>query len=78
MRRCVAILIVIAFIFSNSIVSFACDENQSDTHVTEILFGDNALRYTSDENTKMLLNAVYLCCEQSDGRGQDKLDYLHS
>lgn len=54
----------------------ACDENQNNTYVTQILFGDNASVKESDEKVKMLLDALYLCSEQSDNLGQEKLDYL--
>ena len=75
-KRFIAIVLVIVCLFSISPVALACNESQTDTYVLQILFGDSALSRESDENAKMLLAALYLCSEQSDGLGQDKLDYL--
>lgn len=76
MKRYIAFFFAIVLLITNSFKVYACDENQSNAHVTEIVFGDDALRYSSDENVKALLNALYLCCEQSDNQGQGKVDYL--
>ena len=54
----------------------ACDEKQTDLYVTQLMFGENGTYKSSDENVKILLNALYLCSEQSDGLGQEKIDYL--
>lgn len=80
MKRIITFLLVIFVWCSCSLSLYACDENQSNIRVTEILFGDNAPRYSSDENVKALLSALYLCCEQydNDGKGQKKIDYLNS
>ena len=75
-KRLSAILLIIVLLFSLSSTAFACNEEQTGTYVTQILFGDNALSRSSDEKVKMLLSAIYLCCEQSDSSGQDKIDYL--
>ena len=56
--------------------AFACDESQTNTYVAQILFGDNAISRSSDEKVKMLMSALYICSEQTEGLGQDKLDYL--
>ena len=76
MKRLSALLLAIVLLFTNSSAALACDEKQTNTYVTQILFGDRALSRSSDENVKMLLAALYLCSEQSDGLGQDKIDYL--
>ena len=53
------------------------DNRVTNTYMLQILFGvDKAERLSSDENVRMLMSAVYLCCEQSDNEGQDKVDYL--
>ena len=70
------VLALVVLLSSFNSTAFACDEGQTNTYVTQILFGDNALSRSSDENVEMLLNALYLCSEQSDGLGQDKIDYL--
>ena len=65
---------VLLFSFSSTV--FACDEKQTNTYATQVLFGDNALSKENDENVKMLMSALYLCSEQTDNMGQDKIDYL--
>lgn len=76
MKRFLSILLSIVVVISSALPVYACDENQNNTYVTQILFGDNALSYGSDENVKILLDALYLCSEQSDNQGQDKIEYL--
>ena len=68
-----AIVLLVSFVGSNS---FACDEEQTNSYLPQILFGDYADSKSSNENVQMLLAAVYLCCEQCDDQGQDKIDYL--
>ncbi|MCM1122599.1 MAG: DNA/RNA non-specific endonuclease [Eubacterium sp.] len=75
-KRLLASLLAIILLFSvHGTTAFACDEEQTNTYVVQILFGNNPINET-DKNVKMLMNALYLCSEQSDGRGQEKLDYL--
>ncbi|MBP3804398.1 MAG: DNA/RNA non-specific endonuclease [Oribacterium sp.] len=76
MKKIFALSLAMILLFLNSSIVYACDENQSNFHVTEVIFGDEAVSYKSNENTKMLLNALYLCSVQSDNLGQDKIDYL--
>ena len=76
MKRLLAFLLLIVLLVTNTDTVYACDESQSNNRVLEILFGDDALVYSSDDNAKMLLSALYLCCEQSDNQGQDKIDFL--
>lgn len=76
MKRYLAFFLAIVLFVANWTTAYACDENQSNIYVSEIIFGDDALNYVFDENAKMLLDALYLCCEQSDSQGQDKIDYL--
>ena len=79
MKRVAAILMTILFLFLSSIPSLAnevCNENQTNIYVPQILFGESAVSHLSDEKIKMLMNALYLCSEQADNVGQEKLDYL--
>ncbi|SFG31053.1 DNA/RNA non-specific endonuclease [Oribacterium sp. WCC10] len=76
MKRYFTVVVAVILLFTNIITAYACDENQSNIRVREILFGDDALRYSSDENVKLLLDAMYLCCEQADNQGQNKVDQL--
>ena len=75
-KRIVAFILTIVLLLSISSTVFACDEKQTNTYVTQILFGNNALSKANDQNVKMLMSALYLCSEQSDNQGQDKVDYL--
>ena len=70
-------IVIIGIMLFNNMV-YACDEQQTNTYVSQILFGYNASRYQSDDGTKMLLNALYLCSEQADGLGQEKIDFLNT
>ena len=76
MKRITAILLAVVLLFSISSTAFACDEQQTDSYVTQILFGDHALSQSSDSKVKMLLAALYLCSEQCDQQGQSKIDFL--
>ena len=75
-KRRSTIILAIVLLFSISSTVFACDEKQTNTYVTQIIFGNNAFSKTNDENVKMLMSALYLCSEQSDNQGQDKIDCL--
>ena len=76
MKRLIATIVAVCLLVFFCSTAFGCDENQTSTYVTQILFGDSALSRASDEKVKMLLSALYLCSEQADGLGQDKLDYI--
>ncbi len=75
-KRLSALMLAIALLFTIQSTCYACNESQTNTYVTQILFGENASSKINDEKVKVLLNALYLCCEQSDNQGQDKLAYL--
>lgn len=77
-KRMFALGLVILLLISASTSISGCDESQTDSYVTQILFGDSAQSRSSDENVKMLLSALYLCSEQTDSLGQEKLEYLKS
>lgn len=68
-------LVFILFLVSPYNV-FACDKEQTDIYTSQILFGDNAVSKEEDKNVKMLLNALYICSEQSNNSGTTELDYL--
>lgn len=76
MKRFFPIFLVIVLLIVNNITVNACNETQSDDYVLDILFGDGAINYSSNDDVKILLDAVYLCCEQADNQGQEKLSYL--
>lgn len=68
--------VIAAFMILTKVPVSACNENQTNVYTTQILFGDSALNYSSDERVIMLMNALYLCSEQSDELGQDKINSL--
>ncbi len=76
MKRVPAFLLMLVILLAHTVPIYACEEGQSQNRVLEILFGDDASTHEDDEKTKMLMNALYLCCEQSDNQGQDKIDFL--
>lgn len=78
MRRITALLLSAVLVLSMSMNAYACDEQQTDAYVLQILFGDEAYRYENNENAEMLLDALFLCSEQSDNQGSDKLAFLKS
>lgn len=69
-------LLVALFVFVSSINVYACDEEVTNVYVPQIIFGDNAVKYQSDDKTKMLLYSLYCCNEQTNGQGREKIDYL--
>ncbi len=75
-KRITAAMLLIILLVSLPCRVFACDKDQTETYVTQILFGDNASLHASDPETEMLLDALYICSEQSDNQGQEELDSL--
>ena len=76
-KRITAFCLALVLVSSVLITTYAaCNDQQSETYVTQIIFGDNALQRQSDDNVKLLMDALYLCSEQSDNLGQEKLDNL--
>lgn len=75
-RRITVIFIILSLCLSFSLPVIACDEEQTNYYVTRILFGDKAEQYTNNDYVKMLTSALYICSEQSDKVGQEKLTFL--
>ena len=75
-RRIVAALLVVALFLSFPATVFACDEDQSNLYVLQILFGKDASFYEDNADVNKLLSALYICSEQADENGQDKLNAL--
>ena len=72
----IIICLLIVFSFNNKVL--ACDENQTNTYIAQIIFGDDAIKMSNNEDVKILMNALYLCSEQSDNSGNEKIEYLKS
>lgn len=75
-KRIWALLLSCLLFFSSATTAVACDEKQTTTYVLQILFGKSSSRKASNENTQMLLSALYLCSMQADGSGEEKVKYL--
>ena len=75
-KRIVALFLTFAILIVTPCFSFACDEKQSSGFILQILFGDDAYSYESNESVKMLMNALYLCSEQCNEQGKDKYSSL--
>lgn len=75
-KRIIAILLVVSLLSCFPLTAFACDEEQSNIYVLQILFGDDASFYKDKANVRKLLDALYICSEQSDKDGQEKLNNL--
>lgn len=75
--KCIGILVLTVVLFLNSsLTCFACDEEQANTYVAKVLFGDNAANYENNKYLEQLESALYICSEQSNKDGQDKLNIL--
>ncbi len=77
-KRFCSILLSLALLITVTLQGSACNEDQSDTYVAQILFGASALSYESDETFDLLMDALYLCSEQADNSGADELKSLKS
>lgn len=75
-KRIWVLLLSCLLFFSLATTAVACDEEQTNTCVPQILFGKSLPRKVNDENVQMLLSALYLCSMQADGVGGDKVKYL--
>lgn len=76
MKRLSTLLLTLLLAFSLVLPTFACDESQTETYVTQVLYGDQAAQHESDGDVELLLGALYLCSEQHDNRGSEKLNLL--
>ena len=77
-RRIGSFLLVLALLLSFSMTANACDEEQSDAYILKLLFGNDTLRYQNDADVKNLMDALYLCSQQCNKDGQDKIDSLNN
>lgn len=77
-HRIGSFLLALALLISFSIPANACDEDQSNVYILKLLFGSDTLRYQNDADVKKLMDALYLCSQQSNKNGQDKIDDLRN
>lgn len=77
-KRIGSFLLALALLLSFSISANACDEEQSNAYIQRLLFGDDTLRYQNDADVKKLMDALFLCSQQSNKDGQEKIDALNN
>lgn len=75
-KRISVLFLAFVLFFSSSITTYACEENRTKKYVTEMLFGHKASIYENEKNTEILLCGLYLCSEQSNNAGKEKLALL--
>lgn len=76
LKRIGILLLAVVLFFSSSLICFACNEEQTNIYVSKVLFGDNATNYENNKSVEQLESALYICSEQSNKDGQEKLDAL--
>lgn len=76
MKRLISVLLAIILVFSCALPVSACDQNQTETYVTQLIFGDSAASYEENSKGKILLSALYLCSEQSGESGKEQINVL--
>lgn len=76
MKRIGVLLLTMVLFLGPSLTCFACDDEQTNIYVSKILFGDDALSYQNDKSIEKLVSALYLCSEQANKDGQEKLNLL--
>ena len=75
-KRLIAFVLAIVMLLLMDLPVFACNEKQTETYELQLLFGEEYSSFDSKQEFKMLMSALYLCSEQCDNQGQDKLDFL--
>ena len=76
LKRMSMFVVTVVLFLSSTLTLFACEEEQTNIYVSKVLFGDNAYSYESNEKLEQLESALYLCSEQSNRTGQEKLSAL--
>lgn len=71
------ILLSVLLSLSSTMLAYACNKEQTEQYVTQILFGQGS-GHEQDEETKLLLDALYICSEQSQNSGEKQLKNLKS
>lgn len=70
------LMLTVVLFLSSSISCLACDDSQTNIYVSKILFGDDAYSYENNKKLEQLESALYLCSEQYNKDGQEKLNLL--
>ena len=75
-KRLGLIFLSAVLFLNSSLTSFACDEEQTNIYVSKVLFGEDAYSYENSKQLAQLECALYICSEQNNKSGQDKLNDL--
>ena len=75
-KRIIILIFVVALFFSSSVTGFACDDERTNIYVAKVLFGEEAYNFENDKKLEQLESALYLCSEQYNKSGQEKLNLL--
>ena len=75
-RHILAIILAVFVAFNCTMPVLACNEQQSDVYIMQLLFGDESSRYENDPDVAIILDGLYICSIQSDMNGKDKLNAL--
>ena len=75
-KRIWAIILSMVLLLSASLTTYACDEEQTNIYALKVLFGNESYAFENNKNVEELFSALYICCEQADKNGQEKLDLL--
>ncbi len=75
-KRIALFFLIFCISMSSLSTVYACEEEQSNYYVKQIVFGNNAVNYESNTNVENLLNALYICSQQTERAGQEKLTAL--
>ena len=72
----VAIILAVLLTFNCIAPVLACNEEQSNTYIMQLLFGNEAAIYQHNTDSEILLDGLYLCSIQSDKCGKEKISEL--
>lgn len=70
------IVLTVILLINSSVTILACDEERTNVYVRQLLFGENAIKYENNDEVKKLQNALFICSEQANSEGKDKLTAL--
>ena len=75
-KRFIILILTVVLFLSSSVTGFACDNERTNSYVAKVLFGEAAYNFENDKKLEQLESALYLCSEQYNKSGQEKLNLL--
>lgn len=75
-KRLGLIFLSVVLFLSSSFSCFACDNERTNIYVSKVLFGKDAYNYENNQKLEQLESALFLCSEQANKAGQDRLNLL--